>query len=88
MKGDSKEQIKRCLTCRKKTCNNCVDTRYIGVGINDVYLWDGEERKARDLAEERGLSFSAFRTRIAKGGLDFAMSQHKKIRDWEKEGKA
>lgn len=84
MKGDSKEQIERCLACRKYKCNNCVDNRYKGISMTDKYIWEGTERTVGELAKMTDMRLDRFKYRIQVGGIDFAMSAYKTHAQWRK----
>ena len=80
-----KEQISDCLKCKKPECTNCK-----GKGHRDgskkpsrMYEWKGKMYSIRQLSELTGKSLTALRRRIPLGGVEFAVSDYRKIEDYQ-----
>lgn len=82
-----KEQISDCLQCKKPECTNCKEKlhRDGGKKPSRMYEWNGKLYSVRQLSEATGKSITALRRRIQAGGVEFAVSDCRKIEDYQEE---
>ena len=79
------EEIQYCLKCSKACCNNCLTEKgEVKTKAKQFFLWKGKEYTVTELANIRGLERSSMWRRIHLGGVDFAMSDIKNIKEWKK----
>ena len=76
-----KEEINMCINCNKDDCDNCLE----GQSRNNKYLYNGSYYSISELARLKKLSPYKMRYRIARYGLDFAMSDYEKFKEYERE---
>ena len=83
-KPDPPEFIDRCLHCKFAECNNCLAKEKKGTYQNyGLILYEGEYLSISDIAEKIGMSTKGLYGRIERGGLDYALSPCRTMKEWQ-----
>lgn len=78
MRGDTKEQINRCLNCPFGRCMNCVGTD------REIHEFNGEIYTIAQMAAMAGKPQKTIRRRIRIGGVGYALSNYNSLREYER----
>ena len=81
MTVDTKEMIEKCLTCTFPDCHNCLD-KSNATKINSSY--NHYDKELIEWAELHGMRKSTLYSRVKRGGVEFAKSGVKSIKEWNK----
>lgn len=83
---DEEEKIKKCLACKKIECDDCLSRLKTKNGRKPekMHIWKGKKYTENQLCKISGRCKSGLRRRIKVGGVDFAMSEFRKVEEYKK----
>lgn len=80
-----REKIDYCLKCKRKECDDCISRMSNAPASKPAKLheWHGKMYTVKQLAEMSGRTVNGIAYRIKAGGVEFAMSACRNLKEWK-----
>lgn len=79
-----KSEVDMCLNCKKPECDDCISNQPAEGKALLEYRWHEKMYSVRQLAKISGRDVDTIRYRLKVGGVDFAMSACRSLKEWKK----